>query len=42
MLISNILKLFGSVIAVNEFSFTIEKPEFIGIKGLPGQEKVRC
>ena len=42
MRISNIRKEFGSVIAVNGVSFTIEKPEFIGTIGLLGQVKVRC
>ena len=39
MRISNIRKEFGSVIAVNGVSFTIEKPEFIGIIGRSGAGK---
>jgi len=39
MRILNIRKEFGSVIAVNGVSFTIEKPEFIGIIGRSGAGK---
>ena len=39
MRISNIRKEFGSAIAVNGVSFTVEKPEFIGIIGRSGAGK---
>ncbi len=39
MRMSNIRKEFGSVLAVNGVSFTVEKPEFIGIIGRSGAGK---
>ncbi|MFZ9115154.1 MAG: ATP-binding cassette domain-containing protein, partial [bacterium] len=39
MHISNLRKEFGSVVAVNNVSFTVKKPEFVGVIGRSGAGK---